>query len=291
MHMSVHVDTCTHNSPQPDYTPEPGGSAPPLSDEDRRILEIGSAISREILEENGVCNISHGRELPEGFSRRQRRRVPGILFTVTRPNGKSDWIYRPNAADPERPGLKYEARCKALGSPGNVLAIPAGQRHLVDDVGNPVIFVEGIKKMLSIVSAARQAGAVVLVVAISGVWNWLSDGKPISDMLDIPVEGRNVNICFDSDVFRNPDVSDAARRFAGHLLGRGAVVYLSYLPDQADGSKQGADDLLAERLNRGEQIRFMLEDLRRAFWAAEFKGMGGHSARDLYKVLIDAALD
>jgi hypothetical protein len=291
----------------------PNRSLETLSTSDRRTLEVGSAISREVLKENSVRTITHGSELPEGFSGRQRKRVPGVLFTVTRPNGKTDWIYRPNAADPERLGLKYEARCKALGSPGNVLAIPAGQRHLVDDVGIPVVFVEGIKKMLSIVSAARQAGAVVLVVAISGVWNWLSDGKPISDMLDIPVEGRNVNICFDSDVFRNPDVSDAARRFAGHLLGRGAVVYLSYLPDQADGSKQGADDFLAgghsyrelmalmrlynprdlqaERLNRGEQIRFMLEDLRRAFWAAEFKGMGGHSARDLYKVLIDAALD
>src|SRR5688500_5480860 len=204
-----------------------------LSDSHRRTLEVGSAISREVLEENGVRTITYCRELPEGFSPRQRKRVPGVLFTVTRPNGKTDWIYRPNAADPERLGLKYEARCKALGSPGNVLAIPAGQRHLVDDVGIPVVFVEGIKKMLSIVSAARQAGAVVLVVAISGVWNWLSDGKPISDMLDIPVEGRKAYICFDSDVFANPDVSEAARRLAGHLIGRGALVCLSYLPDQA----------------------------------------------------------
>jgi hypothetical protein len=97
--MSVSQVGDTHNSPQPDYTPEPGGSSPPLSDEDRCILEIGSAISREILEENDVRTIAHGRELPEGFSRRQRRRGAGILFTVTRPNGKTDWIYRPSAAD------------------------------------------------------------------------------------------------------------------------------------------------------------------------------------------------
>jgi hypothetical protein len=299
--------------------PNPASKA--LSDSDRRTLEVGSAISRDVLEENSVRTITRGHELPEGFSRRQRKRVPGILFTVTRPNGKADWIYRPNAADPKRPGLKYEARCKALGSPGNVLAIPVGQRHLVDDVGVPVIFVEGMKKMLSIVSAARRAGAVVLVIAISGVWNWLSGGNPISDMLDIPVEGRKVYICFDSDVFRNPDVSDAGRRLAGHLIGCGAVVYLCYLPDQPDGSKTGADDFLAsghsyrelmalmrlynpgdlraERLTRDEKLRagvgylwrewherdwmHFVGDAERPNWAR------GHTARDVKAALIGLA--
>ena len=88
----------------------PNRSLETLSTSDRRTLEVGSAISREVLKENSVRTIAHGSELPEGFSGRQRKRVPGVLFTVTRPNGKTDWIYRPNAADPERLGLKYEAR-------------------------------------------------------------------------------------------------------------------------------------------------------------------------------------
>jgi hypothetical protein len=304
-------------------TSYPNHGSRTLSDSHRRTLEVGSAISREVLEENGVRTISYCRELPEGFSPRQRERVPGILFTVTRPNGKTDWIYRPNAADPERPGLKYEARCKALGSPGNVLAISTGQRHLVDDVSVPVIFVEGMKKMLSIVSAARRAGAVVLVVAIGGVWNWMSDGKPISDMFDIPVEGRKVYICFDSDVFRNPDVSDAARRFASHLKGRGAVVYLCYLPDQADGSKTGADDFLArvhsyrklmalmrlydpqdlqaERLSRVEKLRagvdYLWRDWHERDWmhflgdAERPNWQRGHTARDVKEALNELAAE
>ena len=78
--------------------------------------------------------------------------------------------------------------------------------------------------MLSIVSAARRAGIEVLVVAISGVWNWLSDGKPIPDMLDIPVDGGELYICFDSHVFSNPDVGDAACRLGEHLMGRGGAV-------------------------------------------------------------------
>ena len=284
-----------------------------LAEHHRYTLEVGSAILREVLEESGAWTIIHGRQLPRGFSKRQRVRGGGILFMGHRPNGKTFYVFRPDESDPDNPGLKYEATCKILGGPGNVLYVHPSQRHLINDTDVPVIFVEGIKKALSIITAARAAGAAVLVVAISGVWNWLSDGKPISDMLDIPVEGRQVYICFDSDVFRNPDVSDAARRLAGYLIGRGAVVYLCYLPDQAGGSKTGADDFLAgghsfwelmalmrlydvqdlhaERLNRGERLRLMLEDLCRTFWAAEFQGIGGHSARDVHKVLIDTAPD
>ncbi len=291
------------------------GNKPPraseLSDEHQRSLEIGSAILREVLEENDVRTITHGRELPDGFSKRQRRRASGILFSVPRPNGETSYSFRPDEPDPANPGHKYEQPCKALGAPGNVLGVPTGHRHLIDDISVPVIFVEGMKKMLSILSAARRAGAVVLVVAISGVWNWLSDGKPIADMLDIPVEGRQVYIGFDSDVFRNPDVSDAAKRLEEHLGGRGAAVHLSYLPDGPEGSKVGADDFLAEphtyeeyiatfcpfdagdlqaeRLKRGVRLCTMLADLCRTFWAHEWKGMGGHSARDVFKVLVDLA--
>lgn len=283
----------------------------PISGEHRKILEEGSAIAREVYEESGVWSVGRGRELPSGFSRRQRGRGSGILFAVTRPNGETSWSYRPDAVDPENPGHKYEQPCKKLGAPGNVLYVHPSTRHLIDDARVPVIFVEGVKKALSIVTAARVAGAEVLVVAISGVWNWLSNGKPIADMLRIPVDGREVYICFDSDVFYNPDVADAARRLTGHLIGRGARVWIAYLPDQADGSKTGADDYLAgghsyaelmalmrpfdpadlasERLKRDHKLQLMLEDLARIFWANEWKGMGGHSSRDLYKVLRDVA--
>jgi hypothetical protein len=282
-----------------------------LLDSHRHTLEVGSAISREILKENGVYSIVRGSELPEGFSGRQRRRAPGMLFAATRPNGKTSYSFRPDGVDPQNPGHKYEQPCKALGGPGNVLAVPAGSRRLIEDTRIPVVFVEGIKKMLAVVSAARRAGVVVLVVAISGVWNWLSGGQPIPDLLDIPMEGRKVYIGFDSDVFRNPDVTDAARRLDAYLKERGATVYLSYLRDQADGSKTGADDYLAaghayseymatfrpfdaaelqrERLARSAALRAALLDLERCFWAFAWSGMGGHSDRDVFRVLLDTA--
>ena len=302
-------------------TSYPNSGPRTLFDSHRHTLEVGSAIWREVYEESGVWTINNGCQLPRGFSKRQRKRGGGILFMGHRPNGKTFYVFRPDDADPDNPGLKYEATCKKLGGPGNVLYVHPGQRRLIDDASVPVIFVEGIKKALAIITAARAAGVAVLVVAISGVWNWLSDGKPISDMFDIPVEGCKVYICFDSDVFSNPDVSDAARRFAGHLIGRGAAVYLSYLPNQADGSKTGADDFLAgghtyrelmalmrlydprdlqaERLKRGEQLlagvgylwrewhsrdwMHFVGDAKRPNWAR------GHTARDVMEALIEIA--
>ena len=289
----------------------PNAAPRTLSDSHRYTLEVGSAILREVLDENPARTITHGRELPEGFSGRQRKRAPGTLFSITRPNGETAYSFRPDEPDPKNPGHKYEQPCKALGGPGNVLGVPARARHLIDDVGVPVFFVEGVKKMLAVESAARIAGAVVLVVCISGVWNWLSDGKPIADLLAIPVEGRKIYIGFDSDVFRNPDVGDAARALWRHLEGRGAKVYLSYLEDRPNGDKTGADDFLAdgrtwwvylatfrpfdagdlqaERLNRNMRLRLALADLERRLWRFDWSGMGPHSARDVALTLLEAA--
>jgi len=296
----------------------PNSSFGTPSDSHRRTLEVGSAIWREVYEESGVWTITHGRQLPSGFSPRQRKRGGGMLFMGYRPNGKTFFVFRPDEPDPEDPGHKYEAACKKLGGPGNVLYVHPGTHHLVEDTRVPVIFVEGIKKALAIITAARAAGVAVLVVAISGVWNWLSDGgKPIPDMFDIPVEGREVYVGFDSDVFSNPDVSDAARRIAAHLRDRGASVYLSYLPDGPDGSKTGADDYLArghtyreymarmrlfdardlqaERMSRSRMLKTSVDYLWRAWHDADWMGFKGtedrgnwqrgHTARDVKAAL------
>jgi len=292
-----------------------------LSKEHRRTLEQGSAILRVVTEERGVYTITDGRELPHGFSNRQRRRGGGILFTIHRPNGEQDCCFRPDAPDPEDPGRKYEMRSKKLGGRGNVLDVHPRVRHLIRDRRVPVIFVEGIKKADAIISAASLASVDVLVVAISGVWNWLSDGAPIRDMFDIPFDDREVNICYDSDLFSNPDVQDALRRKAEHLIERGATVKIAYLPDQPDGSKMGADDFLAGgstyadllalmrpydpedlgriRLSRDERLRACIDAEWSRWWSFDWSRLvgtadnpdwrRGHTTRDVMKVLIDEA--
>jgi hypothetical protein len=287
---------------------------PPLSDKHRHTHEVGSAIAPDILDSSGLHTITDGRQLPRGFCQRQRNRAPGVLYKVPRPNGKTAWAFRPDEPDSDRPGLKYEATCKKLGGPGNVLYVHPSQRHLLRDRRVVVAFVEGVKKALAVLSAARAAGDNVLVVGILGVWNWMADGEPIADMLEIPLDGREVLNVFDDDVFVNPDVADALRRLAAHQRERGAAtIKVAYLPQSHDGSKTGADDYLArghdyadlistfrpldpdalaaERLKRGAELRLKIEDLCRRFWGPWGEGPGGKSARDVFKVLVDAAPD
>jgi Domain of unknown function (DUF3854) len=276
-----------------------------LSQKHEEMLFKKSGIAPDVAHERGVRSVAGGRKLPKGFSWRQRRRGRGILFRVHRPNGETSWSFRPDEPDPKDPGRKYEQPSKYYGGPGNVLDVHPRMRHLLDDPEVEITFVEGLKKADALTSRG------MLAVGITGVWNWMSDHKPIADMLDIPVEGRRVNICYDSDMLYNSNVQDAERRLAEHLIERGAEVFITYLHDKPDGSKMGADDFLTAggtvtelrmlmrrydpadftlvRLGRDERLQLALEDLERTFWNFEWKGMGGHSARDVALKLIEAA--
>src|SRR5918995_5138651 len=124
-----------------------------------RQLEKDSGIAREVIAERGVRTIHHGRELPKGFSWRQKRRGAGLLFTIHRPDGKTSWSFRPDEPDPENPGRKYEQPSKYYGGPGNVLDVHPRMRHLLDDPETEIAFVEGIKKADALTSRGVLAGA------------------------------------------------------------------------------------------------------------------------------------
>jgi len=290
------------------YPRPPGGN---LSAAHSRVLE-GSGIAPEVIAERRVRTVRKGRgQLPSTYSRRQKKRAPGILFTVHRPNGQTATIFRPDEPDPKNPGHKYEQESKHHGGAGNVLDVHPSVRHLLADERVTVVFTEGIKKADAITSAARAAGVDLLAVAISGVWNWMSGGEPISDMLDVPVKGRRTLIGFDSDMVRNPQVQDAAEQLAEHLTRREADLEIVYLPDQPDGSKNGADDFLVggatlvelmalarpyrpgdlqrEKLTRNEKLRRVLADLTRREEEIPAKSQRGCSMRSAWRVCLTLA--
>ena len=304
------------NTTARDRSRKPAPHAPPpgvgLSDEHRRALVEGSAIDPAVIAERGVRTVrKRSAPLPKTYSRRQRERGDGILFSVHRPVGRTATLFRPDAADPERPGHKYEAEVKCLGGSGNVLDVHPSLRHLIGDVGVPVIFVEGVKKADSITSASRAAGIDLLAVAVSGTWNWKTDGEPIPDMFDVPVEGRRAVIGYDSDMLRKPGVQHAAEELALHLTRRGAAVEVVYLPDQPDGSKCGADDFLAgggtladllalarpfdpegvqrEKLSRNEKLRRALAYLTRRVEEMPAKGQRDCSKRAAWRACLALA--
>jgi Domain of unknown function (DUF3854) len=287
------------------YRTADSNTTPALSARHRRMLYDESGISPEVVAERGVRTVRSGRELPKGYSWRQRRRAPGILFTLRRPGGETSHVFRPDEPDPKNPGHKYEMPCKAYGAPGNVLDVHPRMRHLLDDLSEPLVFVEGVKKGDALASRG------VAAVAISGVYNWLSGGEPIADMYEVPVEGRRVYVCFDSDMLRNPNVQDAAERLAEHLQSRGANAWIVYLHDQPDGSKTGADDFLAgggtleelldlarpfdtedvqrEKLSRSGRLRRCLEDLARQHDEMPAKSQGECSERAAWRACLTTA--
>src|SRR5215203_2852800 len=283
-----------------------------LLESHQSMLEQGSAIDAPEIAESGARTIRRGRDLPHQFSERQRRRAPGVLFVTHRPNGSTSFCFRPDKPDPDNPGHKYEQGCKSRGAPGNVLDVLPSQHHLIPDTSVPVVFVEGTKKMLSLVTAARKADTALLVVAITGCWNWMADGKPIPDMLDIPLEGRRATVMFDSDMLRKVEVQGAAKRLAGYLQGRGAEVYVTYFEDAADGSKVGADDFFVAggtfaelrlltrrydtqdfalvRLSRDERLAAMIDDLWRTYEAMPASKRGQCADRATIRYLIEGAI-
>ncbi|MDP9486193.1 MAG: DUF3854 domain-containing protein [Actinomycetota bacterium] len=282
-----------------------------LSGNHRRVLVEGSGIAPEVLERYCVRTVVRGRELPRGFSRRQKGRAPGMLFEVVRPNGEIGYSFRPDNPDPDSPGRKYEQPCKAYGAVGNFLGIYETSPGLLADPSVPLYFVEGHKKALSMVSAYGAAGIPLVAVAISGVWNWLSEGAPIPDMVGLPLEGRECAVVFDSDMLRKPGVQGAAGRLSEYLLGRGARVRVAYLSDGADGSKTGADDFFAGggtveeleglmrpydpedfalvRLERDGDLALAVEDLEARYWRTSWGSMAGGTDRDVLGVLVRAA--
>jgi hypothetical protein len=273
-----------------------------LSDSHRRTLEVGSAISPEVTDARGVRTISRPGELPECFNDRQRRRAPGWLANLYRPNGKRSQVFRPDRTPPEKPGWKYEQIPKAHGG-GNVLDIHPFCRQWIHDRSVPVLFAEGTKKGDSLISALRESGVKAVVVSIIGCWNWVHNGgQPIPDLADIPLEGRRVVVVPDSDVLTKWQVQLAFQRLAEYLRDeRAAEVSMTFLNDLADGSKCGADDFFATggtlaelriltrrydpddfvrvRLSRSERLRAMLEDLYRQYAAMPAAKVGECSDR------------
>ena len=91
-----------------------------------------------------------------------------------------------------------------------------------------------------------------LTIGLGGVSSWCDryDGqgkhdpsRPIVDLEEIPLEGRQVRICFDSDLAK-PQVAAELEKLAFWLAEKGAKVLIEVLPNGLDGKRLGIDDLI-----------------------------------------------
>jgi hypothetical protein len=153
--------------------------------------------------------------------------------------------------------LKYET---AAGST-MVLDVPSRVRPLIGDPGRPLVITEGPIKADALVSAGLHA------MALLGVWNWRgtndAGGKVVLAAFEhIALNGRQVYVCFDSDVMLKAGVHEAMARFAAVLGLRGAEVAYIYLPHGDAGAKVGVDDFLAAGHSTDELFALASPELR-----------------------------
>ena len=128
---------------------------------------------------------------------------------------------------------------KYVSTPGtsSVLDINPVNTNRVIDPTIPLWVTEGVKK------ADRLTSEGLLAVALSGVFNWRQSQGILGAWEEIPLQGREVVICFDSDARLNRNVLNAMRRFGAWIKTRGAHVSYLIVPADVNGTPvKGADD-------------------------------------------------
>jgi hypothetical protein len=142
---------------------------------------------------------------------------------------------------------KYRSRkgngCRLYHS---ALAIAAGRYpDRLQDRFTPLRLAEGECKT----EAANAHDPERLTIGLGGVSSWRDrydggeESRPLVDFDEIPLDGREVRLCFDSD-FRKPQVAAELRKLAEFLASCGAHVLVEVLPNGLNGERLGVDDLI-----------------------------------------------
>lgn len=200
-----------------------------------------SGISPDYAAVRGYETITATTRLADLGITKAGRSTPGLLVPQLRADG-STWGYQYRPDTPRLRGgkpVKYETPTGQR----NGLDVPPGVAAMLGDPTVPLWITEGVKK--------ADCGAIhgLCIVALSGVWNWITTstagGKmALPEWRDIALNDRRVVIAFDGDVARKPPVRKAAGALAAYLATKGAHIEYLWLPDTDD--KTGLDDYLAE---------------------------------------------
>jgi hypothetical protein len=188
------------------------------------MLEVESGISPEYIASRGYYTASRRADVPEVFKGRQRRL--GLVIPTFSPSGATGFRLRPKT--PITPERKYEQ--------------PYGIRNILDvhplnlsRVQDPCVefwVTEGEKTADSLACRGE------CVISIPGVHNFATKGSKGVEGLPcweyVPLQGRVVTVVYDADAQTNPGVQLALERLVKLLGGRGADVYVVYLPEVAN---------------------------------------------------------
>jgi hypothetical protein len=151
---------------------------------------------------------------------------------------RDDDFVRCKLFPPVDDGQGHTIRYYQRGGTPPRLYIPTRARMALADPTVPLLITEGEKKALK----ANQEG--LACVAVGGLWNWQTAGRPIADLDRIDWYEREAVIVPESDVWTRPDLLQPVFALGKELEARGAKVAVLKLPAGPDGAKVGLDDYL-----------------------------------------------
>lgn len=169
-----------------------------------------------------------------------RKGTPGMIIPMYGPTG--DLVsaqFRFDELPVREDGKKALRYLSPKGLP-NKLDIHPSNSDRIRDTSVRLWITEGVKKADALTSRGE------CVVALTGVYNWRKKLGTLGDWEDVPLRGREVIVCFDSDARTKRPVMLAMVRLGRWLTSKGArrVFYL-VTPDVEGLEKAGADDYLA----------------------------------------------
>ncbi len=240
--------------------PGPPPAGPPLMTHHRLALHR-SGISDEVIASRGYTSLmrTNTDRRPTdtlrtlGFAKglySDVQRFPGLLIPIWDALGqRTSAQYRPDKPRQDNgKARKYEA---VVGRP-SVLDVHPINRTKVTDPGVPLWITEGVKKGDALTTAGQCA------ISLAGVFNWRRQHGTLGDWEDVPLRGRQVYGCFDSDVRTNRNVARAMARLGAWLRSRGARVRYVIPPDlfAESNGKTGVNDYLG----RGHDLAKLLAE-------------------------------
>lgn len=234
----------------------------------------GSRISQEIITRRGYTTV--GPEERErlvdlgcpAWAVREDDAFPGLIIPMydAKTGGYTGFQFKPRVPQLP-PGKDKPVKYVSPKGMSNRLDTHPAVRDMVLDATRPLWITEGMKKSDAIASLGYAT------VGLTGVWNWRREDKTLAEWEDIPLHGRTVIVCFDSDAMTNPQVRHAMNRLVAWLrkkTGPDGKVYYLPVPDKVgDTPVKGVDDFLAAGGTAAD-----------LYAAATERAPGAHAAKD-----------
>jgi len=222
----------------------PSGS-PLLTDAHWHGLEITRGIAPDVIRQRGYLSALQPADLIDRtFNKAQAQTAPALVIPLWNVHGQScGWQMRPDKPRQFTDGRK--GKYELPKGDHLILDVHPRVQPLLGDPHIPLWVTEGIPKGDALVTHGACAIALIGVRGIKG--SNAHGGKVLLPDWDyIALNGREVLVVFDSDIYHKPEVDTALKALYAFLRHREAIPRLVHWPEEYRTTKWGVDDFLAQ---------------------------------------------